>query len=441
MFFKSVTPLLLLSLIFCLNACGPVPTGSSSGGSSSGPMVRLQPVNMQYDRSIQSVQLYPDDGTPTSQMLPAVVPLNGQNPLLLQFDDLRPNRQDYSVRLVHCEYNWEVSRLSTLEYLYEYNEYPITDFSFSYNTQLQYVHYQFEVPRVKLSGNYLLVVYRNRNPNDVVLSRRFQVFENQVPIQTHLVAAPGGERLRRQQIDLNVLYRNLPGIVDPTTQIKVVIRQNQRWDNAVLNLRPTGDRTASQSLEYQLFDLSNAFPGGNEYRWFDLRTVRALGQNVGRIQLDTVRKSLDAFLQPDKSRGRLAYAQRQDLNGQYVVSNLDFPQDPTISAEYADVHFFLKTDGPLSWPVYVAGEFSNYQKGAPYQMQYDAGLGGYRADVLLKQGWYNYLYLVDNKENALTLEGSFSETENFYEIFVYYRPNTRPTDLLVGYSQLRTGGR
>jgi hypothetical protein len=438
---NSLAPLLLLVLPILFFSCGPVPSGGGGGGSSSGPLARLLPQDMQYDARIHSVQLFPDDGSPNSQMLPAVTPLNSQGQLVLRFDDLRPEREDYAVRIVHCDYNWEVSRLSTLEYLNEYNEFPLTDFSFSYNTQRQYVHYQFNVPRVKLSGNYLLVVYRNRNPNDVVLSRRFMVYENQTPLQANLVAAPGGERLRRQQIDLNVLYRNLPGIIDPTTQVKVVIRQNQRWDNAVINLRPTGDRTASQSLEYQLFDLSNAFLGGNEYRWFDLRTVRALGQNVARIRLDTVRKSMDAFLQPDKSRGRLAYAQRQDLNGHYVVVNLDFPEDPTISSEYADVHFFLKTDGPLAWPVYVAGAFSNYQKGAPYQMQYDASLGGYRTDVLLKQGWYNYIYLADNKENALTLEGSFSETENFYEIFVYYRPNTRPTDLLVGYSQLSTSTR
>lgn len=429
---------LLFALLFYTNACAPVPAGSS-GSTSSTTQARLVPQNQQYDPLIQSVQLFPDDGTPTSQLLPAVASINGQNQLVLHFDDLRQERQDYSVRILHCDYNWEISRLSTLEYLTVYNEFPITDFSFSYNTLQQYVHYQFEVPRVKISGNYLLVVYRNRNPNDVLLSRRFMVYENLAPIQTFLVAAPGGERLRRQQIDLNVLYRNLPGIVDPTTQLKVVIRQNQRWDNAVINLRPTGDRTASQSLEFQLFDLSNAFLGGNEFRWFDLRTIRALGQNVGDIRVDTVRKSYDAFLMPDKPRGPLAYSQRQDINGDFIISNLDFPQDPFISSEYAEVHFFLKSEALLSWPVYVAGGFSNYQKAAPYLMTYDAALGGYRADILLKQGWYNYLYLTDNKENALSLEGTFSETENFYEIFVYYRPNTRPTDLLVGYGQLRTG--
>ena len=86
-----------------------------------------------------------------------------------------------------------------------------------------------------------------------------------------------------------------------------------------------------------------------------------------------------------------------------------------------------------------AGGFSNYKNTPPYRMQYDASLGGYRADIPLKQGWYNYIYLLENKEKALTWEGSFSETENFYEIFIYYRPHTKPADYLVGYSTLRTG--
>ncbi len=426
---------LLLSFI---QACAPVP-GGSGGSSSNGPLSSLQTQNRQYLNSIQTVQLFPDDGTANSQLLPAVTPMNGQNQLVLHFDDLQQDKQDYQVRIVRCDYNWEVSRLSTLEYLDEYNEFPITDFSFSYNTRQPYVHYQFTVPPVKLSGNYLLVVYRNRNTSDVVLSRRFMVYENQAPVRTFLVAAPGGERLQRQQIDLEVLYRNLPGIVDPTTQLKVVIRQNQRWDNAVVNLRPTGDRTGTQQLEYQLFDLSNAFFGGNEFRFFDLRTVRANGQNVGTIRVDTVRKSLDAFLQPDKPRGRLPYAQRDDLNGNYVIANQDFREDPSISGEYAAVHFFLQAEQPYNWPVYVAGDFSNYENLPPYTMQYDAELKGYTADVPLKQGWYNYLYLSGNKENALTVEGTFSETENFYEVFVYYRPNTKPTDMLVGYTTLSTG--
>ncbi|MBW3544630.1 MAG: DUF5103 domain-containing protein [Bacteroidetes bacterium] len=425
-------------LVSLLQACTPLPGGSSSS-NSDGPLPELQTQNLQYLNSIQSVQLFTDDGMANSQLLPAVTPMNGQNQLVLHFDDLQRDKQDYVVRILRCDYNWQPSRLSTLEYLEDYNEFPITDFSFSYNTRQPCVHYQFALPPVKLSGNFLLVVYRNRNPNDLVLSRRFMVYENQTPVRTFLVAAPGGARLQRQQIDLEILYRNLPGIVDPTSQLKVVIRQNQRWDNAVLNLRPTGDRTGTQQLEYQLFDLSNAFWGGNEYRFFDLRTVRANGQNVGSVRVDTVRKRLDAFLLPDKTRGRLAYAQRDDLNGNYVIANQDYRDDPHISGEYADVHFFLRAEQPYAWPIYVAGDFSNYQSTPPYTMQYDASLKGYTADVLLKQGWYNYVYLAGNKENALAVEGSFSETENFYEIFVYYRPNTKPTDMLVGYTTLRTG--
>jgi hypothetical protein len=65
----------------------------------------------------------------------------------------------------------------------------------------------------------------------------------------------------------------------------------------------------------------------------------------------------------------------------------------------------------------------------------------YHTQILLKQGFYNYAYVLvspqDGKVNETYFEGSFFNTENHYEIIVYYRPVGSRTDLIVGYTLVR----
>lgn len=432
-------PLLLISL-FCMAVAGCVPLeqsgSSSSGGGGRGNQLPLVLDDRIYKTGIQSIQLYPNTNEPDASLAPAATSIQGV-PLLLKFDELSPDFEQYSVRLVHCNWNWEKSGLSNLQYLNEYNEFRITKHDFSQNTRIPYVHYNFIVPRVKLPGNYVLVVYRNNNPEDLILSRRFVVYNSVIGMnpEKRLPAGPA-ERRENQQIDLTLQYGTLANVLDPASQFKIVIRQNYRWDNAIMGLKPTGIRQGLQEIEYEPFDKSNQFKGGNEFRFFDLRTVRARGQNVDRVYQDST--GVHAFLVVNKAFTGLAYTSIDDLNGQYVVTNLEYPE-PSVTSEYVFVHFFLKTESRLPGPVYVAGEFSDYLAVPPYLMNYDQELGGYMADVLLKQGWYNYIYLLKDAANPYLLEGSFAETENFYEIIVYFRPAGEIYDEIVGYSAFTRG--
>jgi hypothetical protein len=65
-------------------------------------------------------------------------------------------------------------------------------------------------------------------------------------------------------------------------------------------------------------------------------------------------------------------------------------------------------------------------------MHYNAG-GFYESRQMMKQGLYNYQYLMDSKKGVNNLEGNHFETENYYEVFVYQRPFRPNADLLVGY--------
>lgn len=434
--YRKYIYLIPIAFLFFTMSCVPLePTGSSSGASSiQSPLVLADRV---YKPTIHSVQFYPNTKEPNASIAPAVTSIKQVTPLLLTFDELLPDFQQYSVRLIHCNWKWEESGISSLQYLNGYNDFPITEYDFSQNTRIPYVHYSFVVPRVKLAGNYVLVVFQNNDPSDIILSRRFMVYDTEARINyAQTLPAGPAERRENQQINLTLQYGAVPNVLDPGSQIKVVIRQNQRWDNAIFGLKPTGIREGLQEMEYQPFDLSNQFKGGSEFRFFDLRMVQARGQNVDKVVRDS--KGVDAFLVVNKPFTGLAYNSIQDLNGQFILTNVEFPE-PSISSEYVDVHFFLKTETPLADPVYVAGAFSNYLAIPPYLMRYDQEAGGYMTDILLKQGWYNYLFLLKNPEKPYAIEGSFAETENFYDIIVYLKPPGEIYDKIIGYTAFSTG--
>ena len=53
----------------------------------------------------------------------------------------------------------------------------------------------------------------------------------------------------------------------------------------------------------------------------------------------------------------------------------------------------------------------------------------------MKQGFYNYKYVVVDKENTLqegAISGNFDETENNYKVLVYYRDLGARYDKLIG---------
>ena len=62
-------------------------------------------------------------------------------------------------------------------------------------------------------------------------------------------------------------------------------------------------------------------------------------------------------------------------------------------------------------------------------MKYDQGM--YTKKILMKQGFYNYEYWVNSAEaDGNQVEGNHFETENIYEVLVYYRPFQPNADLL-----------
>lgn len=389
----------------------------------------LELTDKTYEPEIKTVRLYNLQGFELRPELNPAVTQLGTWSLVLEFDDLRNQRENYYLRIIHCNHNWTKSTLMDLDYMPEYNEYPVNEFEFSLDTQIPYVHYSIRLPAVKLPGNYVAVVYRGSDRNDVLLSRRFMVFDPQFTfLREGSLIGPGTVAERNQQINFKVNYKNVK-VINPLETVNVTVRQNQRWDNLTEQIKPSFLREHQTELEYRFFSDDRFFISGNEFRFFDLRSLIYPGRNVNSIDRNS--KPPKAFLAIDHSRYSDKYSLYPDYNGNYILDNLDYQGRNT--SNYIDVYFTLQSE-PVDGEVYVIGAFSDWRLDASTKMHYDTTQKAYRSNVLLRQGWYDYQYLVKSKSlPPYYFEGSHYETENLYEIFVYYRSFQPQADLLLGY--------
>jgi hypothetical protein len=393
-----------------------------------------------YSEHVHSVRMFPQGSQQDSQLDAPVISLSDSRSLVLLFDDIAYDPEQYSAKLIHCDVDWKQSALRNNDFSVNFNEFNILDYSYSVNTRIPYIHYAFTVPRVTKSGNYVLKVYRNRNENDVILTRRFMVYEELFNIGASIVPPSQSEdRRTAQQINVMVNYSQVD-LIDPTTQVKVVIRQNQRWDNAKFLAKPTFLNQSSKSIRYEPFDGSNTFRAGNESRFVDLRFIRATGVNIADIKVEETVILANAMV--DKPRPGGVYSQYLDLNGQYIVFTNDrIGGNPEVESEYIYTTFYLQAEP--SREITMLGALTAWGKSPESKMVYDSKTGLYSTSILMKQGWYDYHYAFSTAKgyDSESIEGSYFETENEYEVLVYYRALGSRYDQLVGYVYLHPNRR
>lgn len=389
-----------------------------------------------YEKKIRTVQLYPMANMADEKEQPPIIDIRAQRsaPLMLEFDELGDENDYYEVEIIHCDADWTKSNEASINYLFEYNEFNVNDYEISINTKVPYVHYQFQVPPVKFSGNYLLVLYREDDREDVVITKRFMVYEAATNVGIRQERVIGAlESQQRQQLNLTVDYSSL-NVMNPTDDIQVVLRQNFRWDNAITSLEPNFNNQLRRTLMYNMNNLENTFFGGNQFRNFRTSGLHGSGFNIQKtITGDTLNQAVVLI---DKSRNGRGYdSQLQDYNGRY---HIEFQQtaQPETEADYIEVTFQLETGNPLSNEVYVVGAFSDWQLKAEHKMQYASAFGTYYATLFLKQGQYDYKY-VEKNAAPNSLEGNHSRTENDYDVLVYFRPIGARGDRLIGYGRIQ----
>ncbi|MFY9153997.1 MAG: DUF5103 domain-containing protein [Prolixibacteraceae bacterium] len=394
--------------------------------------------NSVYREEIKSVQLFRDK----NELSNPVIDLGSDVQLVLKFDDLTEDAKNYSYTIIHCDADWNESYLQQNEYLSGFPDNPVQDYAMSFNTIVKYVNYQVRIPnddcKLKISGNYALVIFEDNNRENLVLIQRFYVVEPLARITGQVKKATfdpfNGEN---QEVDFKIYTENIK-ILNPREDVKVVLMQNRRSDNAVTNLKPSFIQ--NNLLDYD-YSKENVFPGGNEFRYFDIRTNRYNGENVDNIKF--IRPYYHVTLLPDAVRRNKKYSQYKEMNGNFVVESQDRVTDFDTECDYEFVHFFLSLPSQLTGgTVNVFGALTGWNANKSNEMTWDYGLAGYDLTLLLKQGYYNYQYVYvpegSKKADAENLEGTFFITENEYQIFAYYRDQASRYDRLIGFVTLNS---
>jgi hypothetical protein len=389
-----------------------------------------------YSPTIRTVQLFKRG----FELAPPIIELSTAEPLVLRFDDLQSNTEYLSYTFVHCNVDWEPSDLSPAQYIGGAPTDVMPPARQSFNTLQPFLEYELEVPnefmRPLLSGNYVLKVFRGSDQEDLVLTRRFLVFEQRVQIDAKVQATRDVERRDAdQQVDLTVRH---PGVTvrDPFSDLHVVMLQNMRWDDVRRGFRPKFIRDTEIRDTELIYDYppQGLFNGGNEWRFFDLKNTRYSTMQVARI-ISSPEGPEEAFLLPDDKRDFKVYLDLPDINGKQLVRNDQVDGDP-LGADYVYVDFTLPRDGPVDGDVYVYGGFSDLQCKPEFKCTWDPQRKAYTLRAFMKQGYINYAYAVKVSDNAapdLTrLEGSHFQTENDYLVLVYMTDYQLRCDRLVG---------
>ncbi|SMG47384.1 protein of unknown function [Marivirga sericea] len=427
--------LITFSCIFSLiSACVPVQSTSTSQTPRPNYYPTLSFENKSYKERIKTVQLIHFKGNQMVSTNNAVLELAADERLLLTFDDINDQQQQYFAKIIHCNKDWSAkSNLQSMDYLEEYNQFPIRDFEFSFDTKLGYIHYEWSVPKVSLSGNYLIVVYENNNEDNIILSERFMVHENKAGIDYQISASNVvSKRRTHQELEFEVLLNNI-NIINAGTDIYPVIRQNSNWLYAIDAPKPLSITDGNKKLSYKFYNGELNFPGNNEFRFFDITTVNFKGNGVANINKESA--PITITLRPDAVRASEAYREWQDRNGTFAIGNRERPNTPLVS-DYFLTEF--KLEAPQDYQeIYVVGEFNNWQLNSINRMTYNPNTGLYQNNLLLKQGYYEYSYYIPNRDGN-PIDGSHFSTENTYDILIYYKNPQLRYDRLIGYTKFNS---
>ncbi|MEC3880869.1 type IX secretion system plug protein domain-containing protein [Parapedobacter sp. 10938] len=396
------------------------------------PQQELVYDNTNYLPAIKSVQFYPID---QENALP-VIELHSDDQLMLAFDDLRGDVRNYYFSLEHCDADWKPSRLSPLEYAEGFNEERIVDYASSVNTLQPYTHYRVDFPtpniKPKLAGNYLLKVYEDADKRRLIISRRFYVLAPLMMVSAQFAPSVNvAKRRTNQKINIKVNTGGLT-VNNPYQDIRILAMQNQRPD--VQQWLTTPHFVNGNELTYN-DNKTLDFDGGNEFRYFDLRSLRLASDRVANIRLDS---AVHVYLVADENYRDAAYASTFDENGNFFVRNQD-KTDADTESDYAWVTFSLVDESTTSGAVYVVGSFNSYMRNEANKMTYDPSTKTWRCSLLLKQGLYDYAYV--HADTPSTVDVSFSsgnhfETDNTYQILVYNRRPGTTWDELAGFIEI-----
>ena len=399
-----------------------------------------EPLNTEvFDERFKSLRAF----TFSEPYGPGIPVLRTGNPeeLVVEFDLLGDEREFLRYELIHCDYDWKRSKLSDFEAVEGINEGRIEDYQFSMTTMVPYVHYRLIFPdgqiRPKVSGNYVIRIYNESDPEETLAFQRFRVSEESALI--------GAEVTTRTDIDYNRHHQQLSlsvdtersGVGDLFNEVFTVIEQNGYPDDAHLLTKPL--RVSGRTLIYEhLKDL--LFEAGNEYHRFETVSNQQTGMGIDRIEYHA--PYYNHYLNTDTPRKNASYLYDETLHGGYVVREYN-SEDSEVDADYVVVHFSLDMPEIEGADIFIDSDAFQRRLSPESRMIFNRATGRYEKAALLKQGAYSYRYIVvptnGRPVSGESVDGNKYQTVNIYDVSVYSRRHGDRYDRLLGTRRFVSG--
>ena len=391
--------------------------------------------NLNYKPQVQTVLLYADD----NQLNDPVIPLEDMmGRLTLSFDVIDGDGEVLNYTFIHCSHDWRPTDMPRIQYASGFESDRLDDYAFSRNTLIEYVNYQLKFPTEDMvpliSGNYLLVVYGN-DMDDLYFTRRFMVVDEKAHVGATVPRYPDDLELTDTHQQLNVRVNLNNYLTGNTQQYSYLnIRQNGRWDNAAIGLKPTYVYPDYISFEHHPLTV---FEAANQYLRFNTSNFYFQSENLAHIRQTD--ESFEIDIATCESRARKAYISYEDIHGEKFVYVENENLDNSTEADYCRVNFFYKSEAPLTHEdIYIMGALNDWCFNESNKMTYDYKLHGYTCSMMLKQGYYNFMFVtIDRQTHEIMTDltaGNHWETNNVYKLYFYFYNAIKGYDELVGYS-------
>ncbi len=394
-----------------------------------------------YMPGIRGVKLFVSG----DQMTYPILSLGSLNSLELHFDDAGNYVKNFNYTYQLCNADWKPVTLGSMDFIQGFTQNRVSEYRLSSIAKLPYVHYTVRLPERSCaptkSGNYILKVFLNGDTTKLAFTKRLLIFETLTAVSPQIVQPYNSELFQTHQKIQFFVDKSRLNLINPLEQLKVVVMQNYRWDNASYMSQPTFMRN-------NLFEYSNetncVFPAGKEFRWVDLRSFRFQSERINSVDKNATPFSV--VLKPDGDRAQSRFLTYRDLNGFWEISTTDLI-NPWWQGDYGNVRFIYRPTSGQPYPgkdVYIIGQFTDYKLNDSTKMTFNSADGVYEKTMLLKQGYYTYTYATANTADknkvadvSLT-DGNYWETENDYTVLVYFRDLSGRHDRLICVSTINS---
>ena len=390
--------------------------------------------NRIYSTEIRTLQTTVDNDWLSTPVVSLDKILSGENSIVISFDEMSHDYRRLIYHIERCEADWQPStELFESDWLEGFNDTPIDDFNHSINTTVLYTNYRLTLPndrcRLKMSGNYRVIIYDEDAPDTKLAEAEFMVVDNTARLYMSATTNTDIDVNKcHQQLSMRLDYINL-NVTNPSEQLITVVRQNNRDDNMRWNIKP--DITTTNGLIWQ-HNRQLIFEGGNEYHKYEMLDLSHPTMGIDHISWNGT--TFDVY--PFVSEPRLNYSYDEGADGAFCIRNSEYTESD-YTCDYAWVHYTLHTGGRIG-DIMINGWWTTDNDKNTYIMEYDDKDASYHLSLLQKQGYYSYQFLQIKPDGHLSIpesEGNFHETSNTYQALTYYRPQGGRTWLLAAYSE------